>query len=374
MEKIMINPVRSASDLKAFTRLPYRIHKEHAMWVPPLRMDERRFFTRRRNPAFGKTDTLLLLAWCDDQPVGRIMGIINRERNIRLGKKHACFGYLECENDPAVASVLLRYVEQWALENGMNKIAGPLGFNDQDQKGFLIEGFEFEPSTQTVVNFPYLPALVQQSGYSREMDYVVYHIDLARPVPDVYRRIVGRLYARNTFELPDFTRKKEIRPWIKPSLQLMNETFAGLYGYDALTDREMHELARKFYPVLDPRFVKIALADKTLQAFIVGIPNLNRELRKAKGRIIPFVFYYLTRSLRKSRQFDLLIAGVKPEYRRLGVDVYGMLRIIDAAREAGYATLDSHLEHEPNRNVRNVMEKWGGRVVKRYRVYQKELR
>lgn len=249
-----------------------------------------------------------------------------------------------------------------------------IGFNDQDQKGFLIEGFEFEPSTQTVVNFSYLPALVQQSGYSREMDYVVYHIDLARPVPDVYRRIVGRLYARNTFELPDFTRKKEIRPWIKPSLQLMNETFAGLYGYDALTDREMHELARKFYPVLDPRFVKIALADKTLQAFIVGIPNLNRELRKAKGRIIPFVFYYLTRSLRKSRQFDLLIAGVKPEYRRLGVDVYGMLRIIDAAREAGYATLDSHLEHELNRNVRNVMEKWGGRVVKRYRVYQKELR
>lgn len=66
------------------------------------------------------------------------MGIINRERNILLGEKHACFGYLECENDPAVASALLRYVEQWALENGMNKIAGPLGFNDQDQKGFLI--------------------------------------------------------------------------------------------------------------------------------------------------------------------------------------------------------------------------------------------
>jgi hypothetical protein len=75
MENLTIRPVQSGRDLKAFITLPYRIHKGHPMWVPPLRMDERSFFNRRRNPAFGKTDTLLLLAWCDDQPVGRIMGI-----------------------------------------------------------------------------------------------------------------------------------------------------------------------------------------------------------------------------------------------------------------------------------------------------------
>jgi hypothetical protein len=372
-KNIRILPVLSRRELRAFIILPFSIHKSHERWVPPLFTDEWNYFDLKKNPTFRKNDAILFLAFLDDLPVGRIMGIINRQRNNRLNERNAYFGYMECFNDQEVATELLQRIEKWAVEMGMDKVVGPLGFNDQDQKGFIIEGYEFEPSTQTVYNFEYMPALIENSGYSKEIDYVVYQIDLTKPIPDVYKRIVERLYARGTFDLPDFKKKKELKPWIKPVLQLMNETFAELFGYDPLTKEEMQLLSKKYLPVIDPRFVKIAVSNNVLEAFILGIPNLNDGLRKAKGRLFPFGLFYLMRDFRKTKQFDLLIAGVRSECRGAGLDVYGMMRIIEEARKAGYTVLDSHHELENNIPVRNVMEKWGGKVNKRYRVYKKYL-
>jgi GNAT superfamily N-acetyltransferase len=366
--------ISSKRELKTFIMLPFRIHKNHKKWVPPLISDEWKFFDVKKNPTFQRNDTILYLAYLDNRPAGRIMGIINRQRNSRLNERNAYFGYLECSDDQDVARVLLQQIENWAVEMGMDQVIGPMGFNDQDQKGFVIEGFEYEPSTQTIYNFEYMPALVENSGYSKETDYVVYQIDLKKSIPEVYKKIVDRLYARGTFYLPDFTKKRELKPWIKPALQLMNETFAELFGYDPLTDEEMLILSRKFLPVIDPRFVKIAVMNNTLEAFILGIPNLNDGLRKARGKLFPFGWFYLMKAFRQAKQFDLLIAGVRPEYRGAGLDVYGMLRVIEEAIRAGFTVLDSHHEHEDNLRVRHVMEKWGGKVCKRFRVYRKELR
>ena len=371
---LKITPILSRKELKIFIMLPYLIHKNHKKWVPPLISDEWKFFNEKKNPTIQKNDTVLYLAYQNDKPAGRIMGIINRQRNNRLNERNAYFGYLECYDDQGVARALLQQIEIWAVEMGMDRLIGPLGFNDQDQKGFIIEGFEYEPSTQTIYNFEYMPALVENSGYSKEIDYVVYQLDLKKPIPEVYKKIVDRLYARGTFYLPDFTKKKELKPWIKPALQLMNETFAELFGYDPLTDEEMLILSRKFLPVIDPRFVKIAVMNNTLEAFILGIPNLNEGLRKAKGKLFPFGWFYLIRAFRQSKQFDLLIAGVRSEYRGAGLDVYGMLRVIEEAIQAGFTVLDSHHELEDNMRVRSVMEKWGGKVCKRFRVYKKDIR
>jgi len=370
---LKIRPVLSGPELKTFILLPFSIHKNHERWVPPLFFEELNYFDQKKNPAFKKNDAILLLAYLDEKPAGRIMGIINRQRNKRLNQRNACFGYLECYNDTLVSGALLKYIETWARDKGMDKIAGPLGFSDQDPEGYLVEGFEFEPTISTYYNYEYLPLLIEESGYSKEIDYVVYQIDLTKPIPDLYRKIVDRLYARGTFELPQFTRKKELKPFLKPVLQLMNETFSDLYGYDPLTDQEIDAIGKKFLPVIDPRFVKVALADKTLAAFILGIPNLNYGFRKAKGKLFPFGLFYMLVAPRKTRQFDLLLAGIRPEYRGAGLDAYGMVRVMEEARKAGYTIMDSHHELENNLRVRSVMERLGGKLVKRFRIYQKQV-
>jgi len=370
---LRIASVLTKQELKTFIMLPFKIHTSHEKWVPPLLFEERAYFNPKKNSAFKKNDTILFLAYVGDKPAGRIMGIINRQRNKRLNERNACFGYLECYNDPSVADALLKHIENWAWDKGMDKVVGPMGFSDQDPEGYLIEGFEFEPTLATYYNFEYLPLLLEKSCYDREIDYVVYQIDLTRPLPEVYSKIVQRLFDRKQFDFPEFKKKKELKPWLKPVLQLMNESFAGLYGFDPLTDEEINAIGKKFLPVIDPRFVKIALHGQTLAAFILGVPNLNYGFRKAKGKLFPFGLFYLMMAPKKTKQFDLLIAGVHTDYRGSGLDAYGMLSIIEAARLAGYTVMDSHHELENNLLVRSVMERLGGKLCKRFRIYRKML-
>ena len=368
---LKILPVLTKHYLKAFIMLPFKIHERHERWVPPLLAEEWEYFDRKKNPAFAKNETILLMAYDGKKPVGRIMGIINRHRNDRLKEKNACFGYLECYDDYEIADALLTEIEDWAKGKGMEKLVGPLGFSDQDPEGFIIEGFEFEPSLATYYNFEYLPMFLETSGYSKEIDYVVYSIDLTRPVPEVYTKIVQRLVDRKQFSLPVFKKKKELKRHLEPVLQLMNESFAGLYGFDPLTEEEINSIGRKFLPVIDPRFVRVAYHGQSLVAFILGVPNLNYGFRKAKGKLLPFGLFYLLKAPKKTKQFDLLIAGVHADFRGSGLDAYGMLSIIEAARLAGYTVMDSHHELENNLLVRSVMERLGGRLYKRFRIYRK---
>ncbi|MGA1977900.1 MAG: hypothetical protein ABSG89_08610 [Bacteroidales bacterium] len=359
--------------MKTFILLPFNIHKSHEQWVPPLLVEEWSYFNQKKNPAFQKNDAILLLAYMDDKPVGRIMGVINLRRNNRLSERVARFGYLECYNDTAVMKSLLQSIENWASGKGMNKIIGPMGFSDQDPEGFLVEGFQYEPTISTYYNFEYIPPLIEKCGYLKEIDYVVYRIDLTKAIPGIYNKIVDRLYSQGKFEFPEIRKKKELKSYLRPVLQVMNDTFADLYGYDPLTDDEIDAIGKKFLPVIDPKFVKIACRGNSIAGFVLGIPNLNYGFRKAKGKLFPLGLFYLFKAPGKTRQFDLLLGAVRSEFRGSGLDAYGMISIIQAARQAGYTIMDSHHELENNLRVRSEMERMGGELDKRFRIYQKQL-
>lgn len=49
-------------------------------------------------------------------------------------------------------------------------------------------------------------------------------------------------------------------------------------------------------------------------------------------------------------------------------------RMIESANEGGFEYIDSHLELENNLKVRAEMERMGGEIYKRYRIYQKPIR
>lgn len=343
------------------------------MWVPPILADERKFFHPSRNLAFQKNDTILLLAFREGKPVGRAMGIINRERNRLFNESTARFGFLETINDVEVVRSLLERIESWARESGMDKLVGPMGFSDQDPEAFLIEGFEYEPTISTIYNFEYLPLLVEACGYSKEIDYVCYIVDLRKPLPAIYEKVVHRIEAQGSFVFLNFIRRKEIRPYVRPVLELLNETYIDLYGFVPMSAEEIDALGKKYLPVLDPRFVKMGLKDDQVVGFLIGMPNLNEGLRKARGRLFPLGIFHILRGAKRSKQLDLLLGGIKKEYRGIGLDAWGMLRMIETARKLGFTTIDSHNELENNLAVRGEMERLGGKLCKRRRIYRKSL-
>ena len=155
----------------------------------------------------------------------------------------------------------------------------------------------------------------------------------------------------------------------------MNECYTGsdIYGFAPLEEKEMDDLAKRYMPVLNPRFIKVVAKGDEPVAFVIGIPDMTAGIQKARGHIFPFGFIHILRAAKKTKQLDLLLGAVKENYRGQGLDVFMGTRMMQSAQKAGMEIMDSHHEMETNVKVRAEMERMGGKVYKRFRVYQKAL-
>jgi hypothetical protein len=372
---VSIREIKGRIELRRFIYLPEKIHAQHKNWVPPIYMDERQYFSKKKNKAFQYSDTIMLLARRGKEIVGRIMGIVNRRFNEVKNEQKARFGYLESWEDTEVVHALLGYVEDWARKLGMKKIIGPYGFTDQDPEGFIIEGFESPVTIPGYYNFEWMPLMMKEQGYSKDIDYVVYKLDVPKEFPEFYKRIYERVQRKGEFESIEFKKRKEIKPWIKPVLALMNECYSlsNIYGYTPLSEEEMESLAKRYLPLLDPRFVKGVRKGNEIVAFVIGMPNFVEGIRKSKGRLFPLGIFKIMRAAKKTKQLDLLLGAIKEKYRGRGLDVLMGVKMIESAHEVGMEFIDTHHEMETNTKVRAEMEKMGGEVYKRFRVFQKPL-
>ena len=370
---VTVREVAGRKDRAAFVRVPFELHRGHAAWVPPLIAEEKALMDPRRNPALASCDTTFALAFRGEAPCGRVVGIVNRREVEARGTKAARFGWLECPEDPEVARALLAWVERWARGLGMERVVGPMGFSDQDPEGFWIEGFEHEPTISTYANHPWVGPLVESCGFGKEIDFVVYKAPLGPAVPEFYEKVAARVLARTDYRVLEFGSRRELAPHAATVIRLMNETYAELYGYVPLDEGEVEALAKKYLPLLDPRFVLVGTRKGTPIGFVVAMPNIDPGLRKARGRLFPLGFVHVLRAAKRSKQLDLLLGGIRAEDRGRGADVLGMTVLLRKAIAAGFTSFDSHVELETNQLVRAEMERLGATVCKRYRIYGKTI-
>ncbi|NPA35668.1 MAG: hypothetical protein GXO47_02350 [Chlorobi bacterium] len=373
--KITIKPVVSRSDLKTFIHLPEKIHKNHKTWLPPIYKDEWDFFNPKKNKSFTHSDTVLLLAFKDNEAVGRIMGIINNLYNEIHNEKNGRFFSMECYDDQEVAHLLITEVEKWARDKGMEKLIGPLGFSDKDPQGFLISGFDYQTNIAMAGNHKYMPELIEKEGYTKKVDLHDYLIPVPDDLPSLYKRAYDRIKKRSDFryEVLEFKTKKDLKKYIVPVFELMNEVYAPIYGFVPLSEKEMHALASQYLPVLDPEFVKAVLVNNELAAFVIAIPDISEGIKKSKGYLFPFGFYHIFRSWKKSKGIVLLLGGIKPEFRKNGMDVLMGVKMIESAIKRGKSTIESHLILETNTTMLGEMKKVGGKLIKKFRIFQKDL-
>lgn len=372
---VEIREVQSRKDLKTFIYLPEKIHAGHANWVHPIYMDDWKFFDRTKNKAFAYCDTIMLLAIRGGECVGRVMGIINHRYNEHRNEKTARFGYLEAYEDQETVHALLARVEEWARAKGMTRVVGPYGFSDQDPEGFLIEGFDHRATIATYYNFEWMPKLVENEGYAKDIDYFVYKLEVPKEMPEFYKKIFERAEKKGTFEIIEFKNKKQLKPWIRPIFSLMNETYMqnNIYGYAPLDEKEMDDLAKRYLPVVNPHFIKVVAKNGEPAAFVIGMPDMSEGIQKAKGKLFPLGFLKILRAAKKTKQLDLLLGAIREKYRGMGLDVLMGVKMIQSALEAGYEVMDTHHEMETNVKVRAEMERMGGKIYKKFRVFQKAL-
>ena len=372
---LTIREVKSKKELKKFIYLPEKIHQNHPNWVHPIYMDDWEFFNPEKNKSFQYCDTILFLAYRGATVVGRIMGIIHNKYNTDHQENNARFAFFETWNDEDVATALLLAVEEWSKEQKMDRLIGPLGFSDKDPQGFLIEGFDEPAVIASNCNFPYQPELLEKNGYSKEVDLVVYQIKVPNPIPEFYLKIQERAIRMNPkLRILEFSSRKSVKPYIHPILHLLNRTFTEIFGFMPFSDEEMDDFANRYLFLINPAFIKVVVTEQNeVVAFFIGMSHIGDGIRKAKGRILPFGIFRILSSARKSKQLNLLLGGIHPDYRGKGLDVMMGVKMLESATRFGKTTIDSHLELENNTMVRAEMEKMNGRVYKRFRVFGKSL-
>lgn len=372
---VQIRKVKSKSDLSKFIYLPEKIHQDHTNWVHPIYMDDWNFFNPKKNKSFNHCDHILILAYKNGKVVGRCMGLIHKVYNEKHNEKYGRFSFIETYNDEEVYHALIEHVANWSKENGMKKLVGPLAFSDKDPQGFLIEGFNKPHVIASNCSFEYMVNLTELEGFSKKVDLVVYKIGIPEVLPEIYQKINERFNKNHAnIRVIEFTSRRKIRPLIRPTLQLINNTFTDIYGFSAFTKKEMDDFANRYLYLVNPRFIKAAINDKgEVIGTIIAMSDLSKGIQKAKGRLFPFGFYHILTAGKKSKQMNLMLGAVDPRYQGRGLDVLMGIKLIASAKKAGKTVIDSHLELEYNTKVRAEMERMGGVVYKKFRLYEKEI-
>ena len=79
--------------------------------------------------------------------------------------------------------------------------------------------------------------------------------------------------------------------------------------------------SKKYFSILNPKFVKIVKKDDEVIGFFVGLPSLSKAMQKAGGKLLPFGILPIMKSLKHPQVIDMLLTGVKEEYQSSGVAV-----------------------------------------------------
>ncbi len=248
-------------------------------------------------------------------------------------------------------------------------------FSDKDPQGLLIEGFDEPAVIASNCNFPYQVKLVEHCGYGKEVDLVVYQIKVPEPIPEFYQKIYDRAIGLNRgMQVLEFESRRKVKPYVHPVLRLLNRTFTEIFGFIPFSEAEMDDFANRYLFLINPRFIKVVVNQQNeVVAFVIGMSHIGEGIKKAGGKLLPFGIFKIFAEARKSKQLNLLLGGIDPAYRGKGLDVLMGVKMIQSAKAAGKTVIDSHLELENNTRVRSEMERVGGQVYKRFRIFGKEL-
>lgn len=376
---VTIKKVTTKRELKRFIRFNYELYKGNPYSVPDLYDDMLNTFNRRKNAAFEFCEADYFLAYKDGRLVGRVAAIINRRANETWGKKEVRFGWIDFTDDAEVSEALIRTVEQWGRERGMTDIAGPLGFTDMDAEGMLVEGFDQLGTMATIYNYPYYPQHIERLGFTKDADWVEYKIYIPDAIPDKHKRISDLIQRKYNLKIKKYTSARKIaRDYGRAIFELVNEAYAPLYGYSALTQRQIDQYVRMYLPILDLRMVTLVTdADDRLVAAGISMPSLSEALQKSHGRLLPFGWYHLLKALffkRRARMLDLLLVAVKPEYQNKGVNALLFSDLIPVYRQLGFEYAESNPELEQNGKVQAQWEYFRTEQHKRRRAFVREIR
>ena len=364
MSSIQIKRVETKKDLKRFIEFHYDLYKGDPYDVPNLYSDEVNTLSKNKNAAFDFCEAEYYLALKEGKIVGRVAAIINHKANEKWKKKDVRFGWIDFIDDIEVSRALFEAVEEYGRKKGMDDIVGPLGFTDMDPEGMLTWGFDKLGTMATIYNYEYYPQHMEKlGGWKKDNDYVEYYLVVPEKSPEKYTKIAEMVEKRYNLHVRKLTKKDIFQGgYGKKLFDLINLTYSDLYGFSELTDRQIDQYVKMYFPLADLNLVTViedGNKDNQLAGLGITIPSLSHALQKCRrGRLFPFGWWHLLRAIKfhKTDGVDLLLMGFLPEYRSKGANALLFADLIPRYVNYGFKWGETQVEMESNEGVQS---QWG---------------
>jgi hypothetical protein len=368
-----------------FMRLPWAIYRDDAHWAPDLVMDLKKRLNKRKHPFFEFGDADFFLALKNGQTAGRIAAISNPKHNEYHHETTGFWGFFECINDQEVANALFDTARDWLKERGLTVMRGPMSCDTQDEIGILYEGFDTRRSFMMPHNPPYYMDLCRNYRMEKAKDLVAYYIDTARPLPEKVARIAG--IVKQKMESRGFTfrplNKKQFEKDLRIIMDIYEKAWADNWGFTPITLRQFMEIAENLKLIIDKNLVIIIEGPKGepvgMACSLYDYMESTYWAKKFPLRLqeimqlINLGWRLFIKPRPKFKRARMFLAGVMPEYRGLGLDALLYTQPFVSAKKLKLAEGELSWELEDNFAIIKPIEKMGGRIYKRMRIWDKKI-
>jgi hypothetical protein len=375
---VTIKPVRDKRELKRFVKVPFGLRRSDPQWVAPLIFERMEFLNREKNPWFEHGEAEFFLAERDGEPVGRVSAHVDHRWDEYQGGNDAMFGFFEAAEDPEVVAALLGAAGEWARGKGRARILGPMDFTTNDEIGILIEGYERRPMILEPWHPPYYRRLIEAEGFGKAMDVQMWELQFGdlkegeRFDPSIH--VAAEKALRDEGITIRNMRKRDMAGEVRRFMDVYNEAWGDNWGFVPITDAEVEFQAKNLKQVIDEDWTYMAEKDGEVVGAALTLPDINQVMAKLNGRLLPFGWLKFLLGKRKIDQLRVFALGVKHTYRHSGVAAGLYLKHLETAARPG--TIEGGEMGwilETNGPMNRAMEGMGGKVVKKYRVYEKAL-
>lgn len=373
MQQVEIRPVVSKKDIRSFIDFPHELYKDDPHYVPEIYLAQKEIHDKDKNPFFQHSEAQCFLAYIDKKLVGRVAAIHNNNYNTFHNVTVGFFGFYDVIKSIEVSNKLLATVENWCKERGLRSILGPANYSlTTDTGGLLISGFDRPPIVMMTYNKDYYQTFIEEFGFQKAMDlfaYMIYTDGVSSKSLELYQQLEQRLMDQSiTIRNLNLSKFKEEASKVKA---IYESAWERNWGFNPPTEQEFTHLAEGLKLVLDADFAFIAEHDDNPIGFAVSLPNINEILiNQSKGRLFPMGFLRLLTGKRKTHYIRVVLLGVLPKYRKLGVEAMFFAKTIKAAKARGIIGGEASWILENNTMMVSAIEKLNGEKYKTYRMYQ----
>ncbi|MCX8028493.1 MAG: hypothetical protein N2712_00660 [Brevinematales bacterium] len=374
--------VKVCNNINEFIKVPFYIQGDDPNWVPPLLMDIKRKLNRKKSSFLKHNEAEFFIAYKNNNPVGRIASILNNIHNQRYNKKDGFFGFFESINDQEVANALFDKAVEWLRNKGLNTIYGPANYSTNEEWGLLIEGFDTPPYIMMPHNQDYYKKLLENYGFKKAKDLYAWYYDTTLPLDEKLIKLKEKILKRTKFKIRNIN-IKDIWNEVDRIVDIYHDSWSENFFFIPLTEEDKIEIAEFLVSIVYPELVIIVENENGEPvAFSAAVHNLNEVLIKCRSKNLNLLYIQQLLCLacrlylkpkNKFKSARLLLAGVKKQYRGLGLDLLLYITNYENSRKMGYEFGELSWTLEDNRMINEGIEKMGGRIHKIYRVYYKDI-